>query len=52
VKLCLTLFKPVCAGSRVVCLADGIKAPKEGKLMPAVKSLFTIFGPDLPWSSR
>jgi hypothetical protein len=39
VKLCLTLFKPVCAGSRLVCLADGIKAPKEGKLMPAVKSL-------------
>ena len=39
VKLCLTLFKPVCAGSRLVCLADGIKAPKEGKLMPAVKML-------------
>lgn len=39
VKLCLTLFKPVCAGSRLICLADGIKAPKEGKLMPAVKSL-------------
>ena len=39
VKLCLTLFTPVCAGSRLVCLADGIKAPKEGKLMPAVKSL-------------
>jgi hypothetical protein len=39
VKLCLTLFKPVCAGSRVICLADGIKAAKEGKLMPAVKSL-------------
>jgi hypothetical protein len=39
VKLCLTLFKPVCAGSRLVCLADGIRAPKEGKLMPAVKML-------------
>jgi hypothetical protein len=39
VKLCLTLFKPLCAGSRLICLADGIKAPKEGKLMPAVKSL-------------
>ena len=39
VRLCLTLFKPVCAGSRMVCLADGIKAPKEGKLMPAVKML-------------
>jgi hypothetical protein len=39
VELCLTLFKPICAGSRLVCVADGIKAPKEGKLMPAVKSL-------------
>ena len=39
VRLCLMLFKPVCAGSRLVCLADGIKAPKEGKLMPAVKML-------------
>ena len=39
VKLCLTLFTPVAAGSRLICLADGIKAPKEGKLMPAVKSL-------------
>ena len=39
VKLCLTLFKPVCTGSRLVCLADGIKAPKEGKRMPAVKNL-------------
>ena len=39
VRLCLALFSPVCAGSRLVCLADGIKAPKEGKLMPAVKML-------------
>ena len=39
VKLCLVLFKPVCAGSRLVCLADGIKAPKEGHQMPGVKSL-------------
>src|ERR1700679_3028332 len=39
VKLCLTLFTPVRAGSRLICLADGIKAPKEGRLMPAVKSL-------------
>jgi len=39
VKLCLTLFKPLYAGSRLICLADGIKAAKEGKLMPAVKSL-------------
>ena len=39
VKLCLMLFNPVDAGSRLICLADGIKAPKEGRLMPAVKSL-------------
>jgi hypothetical protein len=35
-ELCLTLFKPVCVGSRTVCLVDGIKVPQEGK-MPAVK---------------
>lgn len=39
VRLCLVLFQPFCVGSRLVCLADGIKAPKEGKLMPAVKML-------------
>jgi hypothetical protein len=39
VRLCLMLFQPMLAGSRLVCLADGIKAPKEGKMMPAVKSL-------------
>jgi hypothetical protein len=39
VQLCLALFQPMLAGSRMVCLADGIKAPKEGKLMPAVKML-------------
>jgi hypothetical protein len=39
VRLCLVLFEPFCAGSRLVCLADGIKAPKEGKQMPAVKML-------------
>ncbi|MFY9327890.1 MAG: transposase [Georgfuchsia sp.] len=38
-RLCLTLFQPVEVGSRLVCLADGIKAPKEGKRMPAVKGL-------------
>ena len=26
-------------GERLVCLADGIKAPKEGRKMPAVKLL-------------
>jgi len=39
VRLCLVLFQPMLAGSRLVCLADGIKAPKEGKKMPAVKML-------------
>jgi hypothetical protein len=39
VRLCLVLFQPLLAGSRLVCLADGIKAPKEGKLMAAVKLL-------------
>ena len=39
VKLCLAIFRPLYAGSRMVCLADGIKAPKEGKQMPAVKML-------------
>src|ERR1035438_3605924 len=39
VRLCLVLFQPMLAGSRLVCLADGIKAPKEGKQMPAVKML-------------
>jgi hypothetical protein len=39
VRLCLTLFRPFQVGQRLVCLADGIKAPKEGKRMPAVKYL-------------
>lgn len=39
VRLCLSLFAPLTAGSRLVCLADGIKAPKEGRQMPAVKLL-------------
>jgi hypothetical protein len=39
VRLCLVLFHPLMAGSRMVCLADGIKAPKEGRQMPAVKLL-------------
>jgi hypothetical protein len=38
-RLCLALFRPFEVGSRLVCLADGIKAPKEGKHMPAVKRL-------------
>lgn len=39
VRLCLVLFRPFEVGSRLVCLADGIKAPKEGRKMPGVKSL-------------
>ena len=39
VRLCLVVFRPFHVSSRLVCLADGIKAPKEGKRMPAVKSL-------------
>jgi len=38
-RLCLRLFQPVSVGGRLVCLADGIKAPKEGRKMPAVKLL-------------
>lgn len=38
-RLCLVLFRPLQVGSRLVCLADGIKAPKEGKRMPGVKML-------------
>ena len=38
-RLCLRLFSPVAVGERLVCLADGIKAPKEGRKMPAVKLL-------------
>ena len=39
VRLCLVLFRPFEVGSRLVCIADGIKAPKEGKRMPGVKRL-------------
>ncbi|MBP8202218.1 MAG: transposase [Verrucomicrobiales bacterium] len=39
VRLCLALFQPFQVASRIVVLADGIKAPKEGKRMPAVKLL-------------
>ncbi|HCE09611.1 MAG TPA: IS4 family transposase, partial [Oxalobacteraceae bacterium] len=36
-RLCLTLFRPFEVESRLVFLADGIKAPKEGRKMPGVK---------------
>ena len=39
VRLCLVLFRPLQIGARLVCIADGIKAPKEGKRMPGVKYL-------------
>lgn len=38
-RLVLTVFSPLRAGDYLICLADGIKAPKEGRKMPAVKSL-------------
>ena len=39
VRLVPTLFAPFEVGPYLVCLGDGIKAPKEGRQMPAVKSL-------------
>lgn len=39
VRACVALFLPYRVGSRMVVLADGIKAPKEGRRMPAVKLL-------------
>jgi hypothetical protein len=37
---CLVLFRPFqVGGTSLVCMADGIKAPKEGKRMPGVKLL-------------
>ena len=40
--ICLVcrLFVPREVGGRFVCIADGLKAPKEGRKMPAVKKLF------------
>ena len=39
IRLALSLFTPFEAGGRLVVLADGIKAAKEGRKMPGVKSL-------------
>lgn len=39
VRLVLTLFRPLTVGPYLVCVADGVKIPKEGRQMPAVKSL-------------
>lgn len=40
VRLALRLFRPLRLGARPVLVADGIKVPKEGRQMPAVKKLF------------
>ena len=46
IRQCLTLFHPFEVGTRLVVLADGIKAPKEGKrAQPG--SQWAI--PALPW---
>ena len=37
VRLCLKIFVPVCVDGYLVVFGDGIKIPKEGKKMPAVK---------------
>ncbi len=39
VKLAFRLFSPVVVAGHAIVLADGFKAPKEGKKMPSVKSL-------------
>ena len=39
VELCLKIFKPACIDGFMVLIGDGIKVAKEGKKMPAVKSL-------------
>jgi hypothetical protein len=39
IKLALRLFVPVTEGKYRVFVADGLKVPKEGKRMPAVKCL-------------
>jgi hypothetical protein len=40
VRLCLVLFRPFQLGQRLVCIADGIKAPKEGKRMRCTEKSF------------
>ena len=39
VRLVLSLFQPVTVGDYLVLVADGLKVAKEGRKMPAVKSL-------------
>ena len=37
---CRDAFPAFCVGTHRVCIADGLKAPKEGRKMPAVKKLY------------
>lgn len=39
IRLALKVFRPVTVEGRPVFLADGLKVPKEGRKMPAVKKL-------------
>lgn len=39
VRLAMRLFEPITVNGYTVFVADGLKVPKEGKKMPAVKSL-------------
>lgn len=38
-RLAVRLVTPLCEGDRLVFVADGLKVPKEGRKMPAVKCL-------------
>src|SRR3990172_4767472 len=60
VRFCRARFTPLRVGDALVCLADGLKVPKEGQKMPAVKKLhqestnnskpeFTTATPSRPW---
>ena len=40
IRLVRRLFVSLEVGGRLVCIADGLKVPKEGRKMPAVKKLF------------
>jgi hypothetical protein len=44
VRFCRTRFTPLRVGDALVCLADGLKIPKEGRKMPAVKKLHQASG--------
>ena len=43
IQLVQTIFIPVKVDGRRVCLADGLKIPKEGRKMPAVKKAASEF---------